>query len=68
MIRMMLFADDGKAPNPVSTFRVAIPALLALLVTLGMDLKWDMIRGAIQYQWVGSWIARDLQDRHLRET
>ena len=58
-IRMMLIADDGKAHIPASSFRRVIPALLALFVSLGMDIKWEKIRGGIHFQWIGYWLALD---------
>lgn len=58
-IRMMVFADDGKAHIPASSLRRVIPALLALFASFGMGLKWDRIRGGVQFQWIGFWLALD---------
>ena len=57
MMRMMLFADDGKAAVPVQTFRHSIPALFCFMVSLGADIKWQKIRGGTEFQWVGSWVC-----------
>ena len=35
------------------------PALLAMFVSFGMDLKWDKICGGTQFQWIGYWLALD---------
>ena len=43
--RMMLFADDGLPLFPLSSYKMAIPALLAFLAAPGFELKWLKIRG-----------------------
>lgn len=57
MMRIMLFADDGKASISVGHFRKSIPALLCFMVALGLDIKWSKIRGGTDFQWVGYWIS-----------
>lgn len=56
-MRIMLFADDGKAAIPVQHFKKSIPALLGFMVSLGLDIKWAKIRGGTEFQWVGHWVC-----------
>lgn len=54
--RIMIFADDGLALFPASTFRRSASAVIALYAVLGFDLKWPKIRGGIESQWIGYWL------------
>ena len=56
-MRLVALADDGMAHIPVTMYKTVVLALLAFFVSLGMYLKWEKIRGGIQFQWIGYWIA-----------
>lgn len=57
-VRIMLFVDDGKALVPIEHFCKALPAILALYVALGFDVKYTNIRGGATSHWIDHWLCR----------
>ena len=54
--RILIFADDGLALFPASTFRRSATALISLFAVLGFDLSWPKVRGGTDFQWIGYWL------------
>ena len=52
---ILIFADDGKVLMPVDRFKSIAPVLLAFYACIGFSIKWQKIRGGIEFQWVGYW-------------